>query len=426
MTMLLATQAVYFTALAFLVATTRGDALSGCSAATQCPIQNTAEESLCVMVGGLGDRDFAGNGLYFFREETNGTYTSIEHNKLRYEFRSQDKLKWKLFRVTTTKRGWVELPIYEGVALHEVHLTQLQDLKWSALSLEDSDLIDTTEPAIDVSVVNVTSAFIQSLHVLERFRSDSIDACELSVCDTMLSQKLLNETNSESCYAGAFLSASLANEVSNSKLAAERLEQARACIQFSNQGLIPRSRRWKIADTSYQMARSFVQAGMLQAAIDATLVGLSHSPHQWQRRLLYATLGDLRLAAKETKAAYSAYVHALKAVRQKGGAVETNNFLQSFLDSVGDFIGQVVNNISHSSGLALAIPDNYSEVRINLILHAEKDDVYGTWDVDDLETASSLLDPLTSFGRECEMGETSFEFCHSVVTDQANNLLIGQ
>ncbi len=311
----------------------------------------------------------------------------------------------------------MELPIYEGFPTHEVRTqTQPQDLKWSALSLQRSDLIDNTEPTIDVSVADVPASYIQSLHVLEQFRSYNLDAREFSICDAIRSQTLLNETNRELCYTGAQLSASLAKEVGNSKLSAERLEQARACIQSSNQEPIARILRWKVAETSYQTARSYVKAGMIQAAIDATLVGLASTPLQRQRRLLYTTLGDLRLAAKETKAAYSAYVHALKAVRQKGGAVETNNFLQSFEDSVGDFIGEVVNNKSHSSGLALAIPNNYSEVRISLILHAEKDDVYGTWNVDEFQTSSSLFDPLTSFGRECEMDETSFEFCHSVVT----------
>ena len=90
------------------------------------------------------------------------------------------------------------------------------------------------------------------------------------------------------------------------------------------------------------------------------------------------------------------------------------DFLQSFEDSVGDFIAQVVTNTSHSSELAHAIPDNYSQVRISLILHAEKDDVFGTWNVDaDFETYPSV-DPLTRFGRQCGMDETSLDFCHSV------------
>ena len=179
---------------------------------------------------------------------------------------------------------------------------------------------------------------------------------------------------------------------------------------------IPRFLRWQVAETSYQMAQSFTKAGMLQAAIDATLVGLASSPLPMQQRMLFVTLGDLKLAAKETQAAYSAYIHARNVVRQRGGAVETTGFLQSFEDSVGDFIAKVLTNTSHSlSDLAQAIPNNYSQARISLILHAEKDDIYETWNVDaDVETYPSV-DPLTRFGRQCDMGETSFDFCHSVV-----------
>jgi len=373
------------------------------------------------VTGALGD--FTTTNVYC-NKEPNGSYYSIStsHNdKLRYELRRHDEFQWRLFRITKTRRGWAELPIYIGLPTHEVHIhTQPQDLKWSALSL-GSDLIDYTEPAIDASIINVPAAYIHSIQVLENFRTGHLDACQLSVCDAMLSPRLSETNDKELCSLGAQLSASLANEIGNAKLAAERLEKARTCARHkinqlvSSHKPIPRFLRWEVAETSYKMARSLVKAGMLQAAIDATLVGLASSPLQRQRRLLYVTLGDLRLAAKETKAAYSAYVHALNSVRQKGGAIETSNFLQSFEDAVGDFIGQVISDKSHSSGLALAIPNNYSTVRVSLILHAERDDVFGTWDIDEFE--SSVLDPLTSFGRECEMNETSFDFCHSIVTN---------
>eukprot|EP00984_Skeletonema_dohrnii_P029774 scaffold20653_cov69-Skeletonema_dohrnii-CCMP3373.AAC.2 len=418
---MLLTNVIYLIALAFLVANVLGEALSGCSTDSECPIhQDTPSPVLCVNISGAFD--FTTTDIYC-NKEPNGSYYSIttSHNdKLRYELRRHGEFQWRLIRITKTRRDWVELPIYVGLPT-QVHVqTQPQDLKWSALSL-GTDLIDYTEPAIDVSIINVPAAYIHSIQVLDRLRKGHLDACQLSVCDALLSPRLIETNNEQLCSLGAQLSASIANEIGNAKLAAERLEKARTCARHkinqvvSSHKPIPRFLRWEVAETSYQMARSFVKAGMLQAAIDATLVGLASSPLQRQRRLLYVTLGDLRLAAKETKAAYSAYIHALNAVRQKGGAVETSNFLQSFEDAVGDFIGQVISNKSHSSGLAFAIPINYSTVRVSLILHAERDDVFGTWDIDKFETHSGL-DPLTSFGRECEMNETSFEFCHSIVT----------
>ena len=405
-------------ALLFLTANAVGEALSTCSSDTQCPNQDAPKTS-CVKV--FGASDFTANGFYCAVSYAYKSITTSHDSKLQYELRRHgSELQWRLFRITKTKRGYVQLPIYIGLPKQDIHSqTQPQDLKWSALSL-DSDSIDYTEPAIDVAITNIPAPYIESLQLLQRFRIGNLDACQLSVCDTALSPLLIDTNNEQLCSLGAQLSASFANKLGNATLAAQRLDIARACARnkinqlVSNHKPIPRFLRWEVAETSYQMARSLVKAGMLQAAIDATLVGLASSPLQRQKRMLYVTLGDLNLAAKKREAAYSAYIHALKAIRQKGGAVETNNFLQSFEDSVGDFIGQVVSSKTHSSDLAFAIPKNYSQVRISLILHAEKDDTFGTWDIDEFET-HPLVDPLTSFGRECEMNETSFDFCHSVV-----------
>ncbi|KAL7499215.1 hypothetical protein ACHAWT_006809 [Skeletonema menzelii] len=403
---------LYLTALAFLV----GNAKSECSE-TQCPIQDVPKASCVKLSGSL---DFASNGFYC--DNADGSIINLQNSKFRYELRRHDEFQWRLIRITKTKRDWVELPIYVGLPTQDGHnQSQPQDLNWSALSLGSDDIIDYTEPAIDVSIVNIPEAFIESLHVLERFQSGHLDACQFSACKTTLTPLLVEQSNEQLCFLGEQLSASFASKLGNAKLAAEHLEKARSCVRskinqlLSNQKSIPRFLRWEVAETSYQMAQSFVKAGMLQAAIDATLVGLASSPLQRQQRMLFVTLGDLKLAVNETKAAYSAYVHALNAVRQKGGAVETNDFLQSFVeDSVGDFIGQVVDNQYHSSGLSFAIPVNYSQLRISLILHAENDDVFGTWDIDDEFKTYPLVDPLTRFGRECDMDETFFDFCHSV------------
>lgn len=394
---------------------------SGCST-TQCPVQsNNLDRKSCLMVRGFGDRDFAGNGIYCQTQENDCIYSldNYFHKTLRYELRSNDDGfgQWQLFRAVSTKRSWVELPIYFGVPTGKVQTpTQPHELKWSALSLEN------TEPAIEVSVYDVPAAFLKIRELLHHFRSGKVDSCQLSVCDAILSPMLFNDTNTELCFSAALLSASLASHAGYEKLSANRLDKARACkrdainamvSKSKNELSIPRSLRWEIAETSYQMARSYVKAGMLQAAIDATLVALASSPLPRQRRMLYVNLGDLRLAVKETKAAYSAYVHALKAVRQHGGAVDKDNFLQLFEDSVGDFIGQVVANNNRSSDLALAIPNNYAKIRVILILHAEKDDgIY------DLPEFTSSANPLTSFGRECELDETPFEFCNGVKLPQ--------
>lgn len=406
-------------ALAFLAANAVGEALSTCSLDSQCPIQDVPKTS-CVKVSGA--TEFTANAFYCDAPDKQSykLIATSHDSKLRYELR-RDELQWRLIRITKTKRDWVELPIYVGLPKQDIHIqTQPQDLHWSALLL-GSDSIDYTEPAIDVTIINIPTAFIESVQLLDRLRTGTLDACQMTACDATLSPLLLADTNSEQlCSLGAQLSATLANELGNAKLAAERLDVARSCARnkinqlVSNHKPIPRSLRWEVAETSYQIARSLVKAGMLQAAIDAILVGLASSPLQRQKRMLYVALGDLKLAAKERKAAYNAYVHALKAVRQQGGAVEISTFLQSFEDSVGDFIGQVVSSKSHSSELAFAVPNNYSQIRISLILHAEKDDAFGTWDIDEFET-HPLVDPLTSFGRECEMHETSFDFCHSVL-----------
>jgi len=383
--------------------------VSGCSASIQCPIIRAS----CVQIKGFNDSNFAANNIYCNTESADVYSTVHIDNKQRYELRSQEGGRWNLVRVTKTKRDVVETQLYAGTRGSP---TRPLNFTLTPLSL------DNTVSPIDVFAVDVPESYLRSRQVLNEFRSGNLDACQLSACDSIISPMLLLEKNDELCFQAAELSAALANEVGNTKLSATRLETGRTCTRtvinakISKQQSIPRNLRWLVAESSLQMATAFTKSGMIQAAIDATLVGLATSPLQRQRRALYITLGDLRLAAKETKAAYNAYVHALKVVRLKGGAVEKESFLQSFEGSVGDFIGQVVNNNSRTSDLAFAIPSNYSKARISLILHAEKDDEHDTtWH--DMPELSSVANPLTSFGRDCdlELDETSFDFCHSVV-----------
>ena len=168
------------------------------------------------------------------------------------------------------------------------------------------------------------------------------------------------------------------------------------------------------------MTRSLVRAGRFHAALDATLVGLANSPEQKQRRRLYANLGDLKLALSEPEGAYQAYVLALKAVNQKGGAIDEKHFLGNFEeDSVGDFIAQVLTNRSESSDIALAIPSNYAEIRVGMLLRIGNES-----ELERLSKSlnSSSLDALVHFGHECrihsQQGTVSksdildrFEFC---------------
>lgn len=395
---------------------TNGELVSGCSESVQCPIIQASTSSSCVQINNFDDRNFAGNNIYCNTELT-GVYSTVHiDNKQRYELRSQEGGRWNLVRVTKTKRDFVETPLYAGMPSHE-ETSPTRPLNFTLMPLS----FDNTVPPIDVFAVDVPAAYLQSRQVLRDFRYGNLDACQLSACDTIISPMLLLEKSDELCFPAAELSAALANEVGNTKLSATRLGTGRTCTRnvinamISNQQSIPRSLRWVVAESSLQMATAFIKSGMIQAAIDATLVGLATSPLQRQRRALYVTLGDLRLAAKEIKAAYNAYVHALKVVRLKGGAVEKDSFLQSFDgQSVGDFIGQVVNSNSRTSDLAFAIPSNYSKARISLILHAEKDDGYDTT-CHDMPKLTSLANPLISFGRECDLqlDETSFDFCHS-------------
>ncbi len=389
--------------------------VSGCSASIQCPIIQVSPSVSCVQIKGFDDRNFAGNNIYCNTESTDVYSTVHIDNKQRYELRSQEGGRWNLVRVTKTKRDVVETPLYAGT-----RGSPTRPLNFTLTPLS----FDNTVPPIDVFAVDVPESYLRSRQVLNEFRSGNLDACQLYACDSIISPMLLLEKINELCFPAAELSAALANEVGNTKLSATRLETGRTCTRtvinakISKQQSIPRNLRWLVAESSLQMATAFTKSGMIQTAIDATLVGLATSPLQRQRRALYVTLGDLRLAAKETEAAYNAYVHALKVVRLKGGAVEKDSFLQSFVEgqSVGDFIGQVVNNNSRTSDLAFAIPSNYSKARISLILHAEKDDEYDTtWH--DMPELTSVANPLTSFGRECdlELDETSFDFCHSVV-----------
>ena len=191
------------TALIFLVANAAGEALSGCSSDTQCPLHGVPKAS-CVEVTGAAS-EFAVNGYYCAHEGVDGSYHAIatlQDNKLQYEIRSDDNFQWQLIRITKTKRDWVELPVYRGLPTQDANPQTLpQDLNGVAWSL-GSDLIDKTEPAIDVSIANVPSAVIESLHVLKKFQSGQIDACQLAACSAKLSPLLVGQSNEQIRFLG--------------------------------------------------------------------------------------------------------------------------------------------------------------------------------------------------------------------------------
>jgi hypothetical protein len=86
------------------------------------------------------------------------------------------------------------------------------------------------------------------------------------------------------------------------------------------------------------------------------------------RRLLFLSLGDLRLANDDLDGAINAYHQAFEAVLLRGGMIETQNFWSYFSDSVGDLIAQMVSN----NDTDMDIPPNYAIERTNILLGVER------------------------------------------------------
>jgi hypothetical protein len=107
------------------------------------------------------------------------------------------------------------------------------------------------------------------------------------------------------------------------------------------------------------------------------------------RRLLYLSLGDLRLALNDVKGAKQSYSQALEAVLLKGGMVEKQSFWNYFTDSVGDYLSQVLSPNKDWDVLR----NNYATTRMNILLSVEKIEA----SVDDIEFISSAIDP----GKDC-------------------------
>lgn len=136
------------------------------------------------------------------------------------------------------------------------------------------------------------------------------------------------------------------------------------------------------------------------------------STNSCHSRLLFLSLGDLRLAMNDIDGAVGAYEKSLNSVLLKGGMVEKQSFWSYFQDSVGDFLAEVVPR----EGSDIAISPNYAATRRSLLLGIEK----GTESyLGDLEIgAFNSTDFMLPLGHKCFVGvealnriENSNGFC---------------
>ena len=378
-----------------------------------CPITSRNESnqkstigisSHCLQITGFSDRDFNANGLYCKIDQNAAYHLTAIPNELRYEMQCDNDRRCDLLRVIKTTRGaWVGFPIYAGFPKTMNSNGKFagvskdpQQLEWVGLSLNRSSgegaIIDRTKPSLNVSSIEIDPVYVQSIDALHRFRSNEIDACDISICDGHF-KELTTHDNADMCIAYWKVAAQLSDASGNHVETARRLEEARSCgfseikDMASNLSPIPRMIRWEIANLSDLMAKSLVKAGKFHGALDATLVGLANSPESKQRRRLYADLGDLKLVMGESDAAFHSYTKALDAVREKGGAIESKTFLQYFENSVGALIAQVMEN------------QNYGDVRISMLLQVEKRG--------DREGLNKLFEPtmgqFLSYNKVCEV-----------------------
>lgn len=395
-------------------------------------------------------------------------------DELRYELRRFNEERWDIIRVVKSRRNvWIGFPIYAGFvrsedsngksasnstssgpssSSNEVAVGP-ENLEWMGLSLDHMNdgkytKIDYTEPPLDVSRANnIHPSYLKSIHALHLFRSSEIDECVLSICDGYYDfpNSLPPQQIDPHCIDYWKVAAQLAESTGNYLESAHRLQNARSCATNQIHDLasklipIPRLLRWEVAELSHLMTKSLVLAGYLGRALDATLMGLANSPEKKQRRRLYGDLGDLRLAMGEVEGSWTAYVKSLDAVREKASGVERQLFLQYFENSVGDFIGQVSrdfadetsigssNDVKNSLRGRWAIPPNYSEARLRMLLAVERMRVSEVNLADSLDlnmTTSSYF--LPNLNNVCKMDESDgvliqsnrSEFCNSYTLRQ--------
>ncbi|KAL3802611.1 hypothetical protein HJC23_011935 [Cyclotella cryptica] len=384
----------------------------------------------CLHITGFSDRDFAASGIYC-RNDSSGPYQLRASDSLRYELVRQGSDRYELLRVIKSKRDvWTGIAIYAGFLSGSD--SSLDNAEWYGYSLNikhRESSFDPTEPRLNATYTKVDT---KALRVANEFRSEGFDKCDLSICDSLIRS---SSTNEEFCSHHWHASAQLADIAGNNMEAARRLEQARSCVLreihdlASKQIPIPRHIRWEVSHLSHLMAKSLVKAGRLHAALDAILVGLANSPEQKQRRHLFLCLGDIKLAANELKSANQAYLHAFRAVLEKGGMVEKRNFWTYIHDSVGVFIAQAVSSTQErSSDLARAISPNYATIRMKMLLRIEKGDTDTVDWLDFEELNSATVDPMLIFGHECTIRslneiQDKFGFCSHYILDYPERLV---
>ena len=324
----------------------------------------------CFLLEGFPDRDFAASGIYCELEE--GSHQLVVSESLKYEVKKRDGKRYELRRLVKSKRDlWVGIVMYS--AFVNTPNSSLEDADWYGHALTtDEGSIDSTESKLNVTFVEVPLPCIHVLSIAAFFsRQDSLiessqnNASEFPECFVLKQPPPTNEFCSHYWTAAA----QIAELGGNHLEAAHRYGNARSCIQDQTSNLTGRYKRWRIAEISHLMAKSFILSGMMQPAYDEVLVGLDYSPERRQRRILLLSLGDLRLAFDDTVGAMEAYNQALQAVLLKGGMVEKQQFWSYFPMSVGDFIAQIVSSNEVTDNLDISF--DYAAARINMLLSVE-------------------------------------------------------
>jgi hypothetical protein len=276
---------------------TNQELIQGCNSfkesntlSTECSTAIHSRE--CLSITGFSNRDFAASGIYCQLASASDVYQLRVDDKLRYELLKRGSDRFDLLRVIKSKRGkWVGAAIYTGFKSSE----SLEDVEWLGYAMdakEGESVYDYTEPKLNATFVETPTSYLKALHIANDYRAKSIDACELSFCDSTLMLPANSQGSvlwSGFCHSYWRAAAQLAELGGNNVEAANRYEKARTCVKDQIRHLavqqVPISSylRWKMAEISHLMAKSLVKAGRLQSAMTEVLVGLAHSPEQKQR-----------------------------------------------------------------------------------------------------------------------------------------------
>lgn len=267
---------------------TPNELIAGCSRTIhdfKCPTTTSLHSRECMRITGFSTRDFAASGIYCKLED--GPYQRRVSDSLRYELLQHSSQRFELLRVIKSKRAWVGIAIY--AALLNKDAASLEHAEWHGYSMDakaGDPVFDPTEPSLNVTYIEAPLGIATALSIVNDYRSHQINACDLSMCESALTPAPAND---EFCQDYWRVTAQLAEMTGNNLKAASRYEKARSCVQddihmlASKQVPIPRHLRWRIGEISHLLAKSWVKAGMFEAALDEILIGLEHTPEQKQR-----------------------------------------------------------------------------------------------------------------------------------------------